>query len=374
MNKSKSILIISSEFPPGPGGIGHHAYNLAKQFHRRGYPLLVYSNADYAEPTEVAEFDSTQAFPIIRFKRYGRLTPFHRLSKILRICRKKRPDTIILTGRFSIWVIFFLRLFRIRARYLSIIHGHEPIFGSTLAQYFTNYCISKSDVVIPVSGFSANNIPIRFRQESKVQTIPNGIDVSYLESWNNTDLSIQLDGDPVLLTVGHTSPRKGQHRVIKALPLLKKKYPEITYHIVGRDVNNHKLEQLAKQLGVTKQVYFHEQVRVHQNLFNYYHAADVFMLLSENQWNGDVEGFGIVALEANYFGVPVIGAKYCGVEDAVKEKISGCLVDGNSSEEIADALCYIMKNRAKMSEYARRWAIEHNWDTIGARFEAVLKL
>jgi phosphatidylinositol alpha-1,6-mannosyltransferase len=171
-----------------------------------------------------------------------------------------------------------------------------------------------------------------------------------------------------LLTVGHVSPRKGQHRMIQALPAVLKKLPHAMYHIVGRPLDHEKLMQKAMALGVADKVLFHGVIDEHSKLWDYYKAADVFILLSENQPNGDVEGFGIVALEANAVGTPVIGAKYCGVEEAVNERKSGVLVDGNSAEEIVQAIDYCMNNQKSLTVSSQEWAQSHDWDIIGMRF------
>ena len=181
-----------------------------------------------------------------------------------------------------------------------------------------------------------------------------------------------LAGSPKLLTVGHVSPRKGQHRVIKALPRLIQIFPDIHYHIVGRPVYQEKLETLAKELQVEKYISFHGRVKQHGDLAQYYEAADVFMLLSENLPNGDVEGFGIVALEANSFGIPVIGARYCGVEDAVSHMKSGYLVDGNSEDEILEGLQYCLTRKDKLSQASIEWAESHDWSTLVKQYISLL--
>jgi phosphatidylinositol alpha-1,6-mannosyltransferase len=183
---------------------------------------------------------------------------------------------------------------------------------------------------------------------------------------------VKLDGYPKLITVGHVSPRKGQHRVIRALPALIKKFPNLKYHIIGRSVNQRDIENLAFKLGVVENIEFHGRIKDHNDLKGYYRVADVFMLLSENQTNGDVEGFGIVALEANLNGLPVIGAKYCGVEDAVSHENSGYLVDGNNVEEISLALQKVIENRKILSPRAKQWAEEHDWRIIVKQYTSLI--
>jgi phosphatidylinositol alpha-1,6-mannosyltransferase len=195
----------------------------------------------------------------------------------------------------------------------------------------------------------------------KVDIIPNGIDST---DDKKSPIKVKLEGYPKLITVGHVSPRKGQHRVIQALPVLIEKFPNLTYHIVGRPVNQKSLENLALELGVVGNIIFHGRVKDHNNLRGYYEEADVFMLLSENQENGDVEGFGIVALEANLFGLPVVGAKFCGVEDAVLDGKSGYLVDGNNVAEISNAVERAVANKDWLFSCSKQWAERHDWRII----------
>jgi phosphatidylinositol alpha-1,6-mannosyltransferase len=160
--------------------------------------------------------------------------------------------------------------------------------------------------------------------------------------------------------------------VIGALPNLVAKYPDICYHIVGRPVNQRFLENLALNLGVENYVVFHGRVKNHEDLDHFYQNADIFMLLSENQPDGDVEGYGIVALEANEFGLPVVGAKFCGVEDAVDHGVTGYLVDGNNTVEVTKAVVSCIENRVELRKGSMVWAEKHQWSEIVQQYEAIL--
>ena len=94
---------------------------------------------------------------------------------------------------------------------------------------------------------------------------------------------------------------------------------------------------------------FHGVCPTWEKLTEYYKAADLFMLLSENQKNGDVEGFGIVALEAGFFSLPVIGATGCGIDDAIDDGRSGILVNGDNATEICNAMTKAASNRDRKS-------------------------
>jgi phosphatidylinositol alpha-1,6-mannosyltransferase len=149
-------------------------------------------------------------------------------------------------------------------------------------------------------------------------------------------------------------------------------YPDIQYHIVGRPVTQEKLEKLADELGVKEHIQFHGRIQNHRDLSLYYSSADIFMLLSENQSDGDVEGYGIVALEANEHGLPVIGAKFCGVEDAVDNDKSGYLVDGNNVDEICKAVVRCIEEKDRLAAESKRWAEKHQWKEIVKEYEALI--
>lgn len=357
---------MSSEFPPGPGGIGHHAWFLAKQL--ATFPNLqlhVIAPDDYTTKEEQNLFDAAQSFDVFRFERRGKLTYFLRLLKLINLCRVHQYTHFWASGKFSVWMVLIQRLFLSKAKTLCILHGSEVNLNNRLLRKLTHQSIARFQTVISVSKFTESLLPKWLLNKHKCLTvIPNGLDSSDLVLSGG----VNLQGSPVLLTVGHVSPRKGQHRMIQSLPAVLKKFPQAVYHIVGRPLDQKKLTQQAVELGVADKVVFHGAMESHDQLWDYYQAADIFILLSENQTNGDVEGFGIVALEANAVGTPVIGAKYSGVEEAVTDGNSGVLVDGNDSEEIVQAIEFCITNQERLKSTSQEWAKAHDWDIIGKRF------
>jgi phosphatidylinositol alpha-1,6-mannosyltransferase len=375
----KKILLISSEFPPGPGGIGFHAYSLSREFQKNDdFRLRILCNADYIFDEKVKFFDKTCGLNIIRFKRFGKLTQIIRVIQFLSVIQRIKPDIIIFSGLFSLWLMnlsFFLQ----KTKKIAIIHGHEPIFGNIFKQRLTLTSLKKADNFVAVSRFSKLTLENKYQliPKQSISIIPNGIDPDYLESWHDSFVLASnseplKQGYPRLLTIGHTSPRKGQHNVIHALPAIKRLYPQVMYCVVGRDVNNAGLIETAKTLGVSENIQFILPTLEHFELLQFYQSADIFMLLSENQPNGDVEGFGIVALEANFFGVPVIGSMGCGVEDAVSDGYSGFLVDAHNGDEIADSVNNIIQNHNQFSLNAKEFAKQHKWSNIVKQFDSII--
>lgn len=364
---SKNILLVSSEFPPGPGGIGHHAWFLAKELAKyEDFKITVLCPKDYSSEENVNVFDQAAPFKIHRWERIKGLTYLLRVIKLIRLLLSSEFTHFWSSGKFSLWMIWVQKLFAPNCKSLCILHGSEVNLNNSLLRKFTHNSIFHYHKIISVSKFTQSLLPQHIKTNHTNKTIiPNGLDVSDFDIMSE---KISLEGSPILLTVGHVSPRKGQHRLIKALPEIVKKYPGVKYHIVGRPVERKTLELLADKLGVLNHVVFHGTVNKHQDLWKFYNSADVFVLLSENQKNGDVEGFGIVALEANFCGLPVLGSLYCGVEEAVLHQQTGYLVDGNDSDQILAGIVYCIENKDSIDVSAKDWAKCHSWELIGKQF------
>jgi phosphatidylinositol alpha-1,6-mannosyltransferase len=170
----------------------------------------------------------------------------------------------------------------------------------------------------------------------------------------------------VLLSVGRLQRRKGHDMVIKALPLVRSQFPGVKYLIVGSGEEFVPLQTLANKIGVTDSVIFVGRV-TDEELPGYYASCDVF-IMPNREINGDIEGFGIVYLEANAAGKPVIGGKSGGTRDAIIDGITGVLIDGKSLEQIASAVISLLSNPEKsktMGKNGRRWVSqEFTWDGV----------
>lgn len=366
------LLLISSEFPPGPGGIGHHAYSLCTSLIRQGHEVVVLTVTDFASAEQVTRFDAEHPYKIVRFPRIGWRTYINRIRITDSVVSRGGFDRILLTGKFSLWLGLYVKARFPQVKTMSILHGSEVNPSGKWVRKLTHRSIERADHLVSVSRFTTSLLPERLRNSRRIAIIPNGIDIELLGTYQ-PEKDMALVGSPRLLTVGHVSPRKGQHRVISALPALRKRFPQLHYHIVGRPLRQEALTALADRLGVRDMLTFHGTAASHHTLAAYYGQSDVFMLLSENQPDGDVEGFGIVALEANYFGMPVVGALQCGVEDAVADGRTGVLVDGNNVEAICRGVERCVTEREEMTVHAREWAVSHDWDTIVHQFLEVLK-
>lgn len=281
----------------------------------------------------------------------------------VRLMIRVSPQLVICSGKGPIWMLPILSLFAKRSHLSAFVHGSELTLPSRVAAAYTVFALRYSRVIFCVSKFTADLLPES--HSGAVRIIPNGLWLPDFPIRRPEGLTeIQSKGSPRLLTVGRISVRKGQFRVVKAMPELLKKWPLLHYHVVGIDKEGWRLMDLARELGVDRHVTIHGELTSRYELFQAYCSCDVFVMLSQRDSNGDVEGFGIAILEANYFGLPAIGAKYCGIEEAIENGLNGYLVDGNNTSEISTAIELCLKRGKPLAEAIYSWVNKHDWSVL----------
>ena len=358
-----NILLLTTEFPPQPGGIGNHAYHLAKGLQEHGHKVTVVCDDRSKTDKATVAFDTTLDFKVVRIRRKKLIftTYFKRIQAAFTCVHTN--DTVIASGKFSLWLAAFLSLF-FHKRYIAVIHGSEVQLSNGFLRNVTNASLKRFHTVIAVSNFTKSLVLEQNLKE--IQVIPNGFSLEHTFSYIQDKPPV-----PVLITVGNVTQRKGQHNVIKGLPTLLACYPDLKYHIVGIPTEKEKLQQLALRLGVENAVVFHGMVSETEKV-QLLEKADIFIMLSETTKNGDAEGFGIAILEANSLGVPAIGAKGCGIEDAIKDGYSGKLTNAGAPLQIKEALEEILNNYEKYSKRSEKWAQNFTWDKIIQSYLTIL--
>ena len=180
----------------------------------------------------------------------------------------------------------------------------------------------------------------------------------------------------MLLTVGNLVERKGHDTVLKALPAILRSIPDVTYLIIGDGPFRPNLERLAESLGVRGSVVFAGRVEA-GILPECLAICDVFVMTSRARLDQfDVEGFGLVYLEANACGKPVIGGRSGGIVDAVEHESTGLLVDPVDEKDVAHAVVRLLKDRdlaRKLGEQGmQRVRREFTWQHMVERVRTVL--
>lgn len=365
--RGRRVLFFVSEFPPQPGGIGNHAWNLTCELRRRGAEVKVVTDGRSGGGVEEQEFDQKCPFDVHR-------TPFaivgvRQIQRILSYCRlvtQWKPEFVVASGRFP---LLLTALFSGGARRVAVLHGTEAGVPGSSVRRIVLSALRRYPIVIAVSHFTRSYFELA-EDDSSVSVIPNGVASDRFFS-SDEESSAPYRGRPLLATVGNVTRRKGQDNVIRALPVLIERYPELVYHIAGIPTEKEAFLRLAKDLKVEDHVVFHDAVSEGE-LHNLLRATDVFLMLSAKTVSGDVEGFGIAILEANLLGVPAVGSRGCGIEDAIDHGSSGLLVNPESDLAVADAVEAILADRGRFSKNALEWVRQHSWQEIGSRYEAAM--
>jgi phosphatidylinositol alpha-1,6-mannosyltransferase len=171
----------------------------------------------------------------------------------------------------------------------------------------------------------------------------------------------------ILLSVGRLVKRKGIDNTIKSLKYLVKKYPNIKYIIAGKGNYEKELRKIIEENQLQDYVVLKGEVSEEEKN-KLYEMCDLFLMPSyEIEKDGDVEGFGIVYLEANRHGKFVIAGNSGGISDAVINNKTGFIVDGTNPQEIAKAVDRFFTEVYGKKDYKRdciNWALEHDWNII----------
>lgn len=366
MKPSKFILIVTSEFPPLPGGIGNHAYQLAKHLKNTGFMVTVIAD-QRSSGQEDFDFDATLDFDVqrIRLHRFRFIMYLRRCLVVFN--RIKQQDVVIATGKFPLWLVGFYSLF-FKRTYLAVIHGSEVNLKHPFFRLITDCSLKRFHRVIAVSRYTQSLVA--HLSLKALTVIPNAIDPF---DWDlKATAPFDLKGFPKLLTVGRLSDRKGQLEVIKHLPKLITVYPEVHYHCVGIATEGDRFRAVAEQFGVASYVTFHG-LKTQAELKGFYQACDVFVMLSRPTESGDVEGFGIAILEANYFGLPAIGAVGSGIADAIVNGNNGFLIAYADSPAFISAIQTLLKEKDGFKARAKAWVGQHEWASIVKRYIAIIE-
>lgn len=174
-------------------------------------------------------------------------------------------------------------------------------------------------------------------------------------------LNIPADAYPILATVGEMKERKGQLDTLQALASLKKEFPHSLYIIVGSNDDEYVGDLREYSEKHQQAVRITSDLKTDEDLSCLYSIADIFALNSNNHKN-HFEGFGLVLLEAAQFGLPAIGSKDCGIEDAIHDGVSGILTGQMDHAAIANAIRTILAKHEEFRAGAHEWYSRFTWE------------
>jgi phosphatidylinositol alpha-1,6-mannosyltransferase len=280
-----------------------------------------------------------------------------------------RPKIILCCAALPFGFLCSLRSVSKGTPYAVLVYGNDVLQPKGIKQIMLVRGLKNAAKVIAISNFTADAVAALGVPRGNIAVIPPGIEFNHYEPG-------KLPGKHVILSVGRLVERKGHDKVIMALPKVLEKVPDARYIIVGDGPHKAVLEKLVHALALDNSVHFAGSVH-DDDVAEYYKAADVFIMPSRHvKKEGDVEGFGIVYLEANACAKPVIAGRAGGAVDAVIDGRTGILVDPEEPQEIADALVKLLSDREKaaaMGAAGREHAKQFDWPVIAARVQDLME-
>ena len=359
------ITILSREFPPGPGGIGTHACQLANEFAAFGWRVSVVTPQDYAADEEIREFNASLPYPIVRLpsRRGLAIEAVHRWKVLSEHLRRFSPDVLLASGQRSVWLGSLLAA-RHGLPCVAIGHGSEFGAASGWKHWLTRRSYQRAAAVICVSEFTWRFMESRNIQPRAGRIIPNGADETRFVKYSDDEVQrfrrkIGMQDARILLTVGNVTERKGQEVVIRALPQILEAHPNTHYCMAGLPTLRPQLSMLASELGVGDHVHFLGRTDA-RTLLAYMNACDVFVMTSRQTREGDCEGFGIAVVEAALCGKPAVVSAGSGLAEAIVDGETGLTVPQGNPQAAAEAIRRLLDDdalRGRMGEAARRRAL-----------------
>ena len=257
-----------------------------------------------------------------------------------------------------------------RGRYVVLTHYSDfEVAQLRWHAPFFNHLLACARPLVTVSQYSARRL--KGLGMTTPEIVYPGVDPNSF-----TPSEFPLSGPPVLLTVARLVSLKGIDTVLRALPPLLDQMPGLQYWIVGTGPARHSLAQLAQELQLVHAVRFMDSVS-DSDLPAVYQKATVFVMPSRPEYHaGNVEGFGIVYLEASASGLPVVAARSGGAAEAVIEDETGLLVPPDDPPALAKALARLLNDsalRQRLGSNGRSWVEnEMNWDRVGRQFMSII--
>lgn len=366
------VTVVTNDFPPRIGGINDYVAQLVRRL-PAGSATVFASTYPGA-----AAFDRTFPQPVIRIATEMMLPAPGVRRQLHDVLRGDRPD-VVLFG--ALWPLGHMG--PAVSRKLSIPYGgfsHGLELTGALVPGLLRHIGSRASMLTAVSEWARRKLEPAFGWTGRMQLLPSGIDTGAFHP-HVSDSAVRerygLGDAPVVCCVSRLVARKGQDMLIRALPRLALAAPDARLMIVGSGPYDATLRALARSTGVEGRVIFTGAVP-YAELPAHFRTGDVFAMPCRARLGGlDIEALGAVFLQGAAVGRPVLAGRSGGAPEAVKDGVTGLVVDPESPAAIADALAGLLTDRAlaqRMGAAGAQWVhTEWSWDAMTSRLQRLLR-
>jgi phosphatidylinositol alpha-1,6-mannosyltransferase len=375
----EKTLIVTNDFPPRPGGIQSFVHSMALRMDPG--QVVVYAST-WRDGSEVARFDAEQPFPVVR-DRTKMMLPTPRVTRRAAALLREHGCSSVWFGAAAPLGLMAPALRRAGARRLvGTTHGHEAAWAQLPASRRLLRRIGEdTDTLTYLGEYTRSRIAAALTAEAAARMVqlPPGVDEKTFHPASGGAVlraGLGLADRPVVVCVSRLVPRKGQDTLILAMPRILREIPDTALLIVGGGPYRGELEKLAERTGVSAAVRFTGAVPWSE-LPAHFGAGDVFAMPCRTRRGGlDVEGLGIVYLEASATGLPVVAGDSGGAPDAVLDGETGWVVRGGSPDQAAERILTLLRDpelRRTMGAHGRQWVeASWRWDLLAARLRSLL--
>ena len=382
----RKTLIVTNDFPPRPGGIQAFLHSMALRLDPQR--VVVYASTwkrDEEGRAATERFDAEQPFPVVR-DRSTMLLPTPRVTRRAAALLREHGCTAVWFGAAAPLGLMAPALRTAGAeRLVATTHGHEAGWAQLPGpRRLLRRIGDDTDTMTYLGEYTRSRIAraLSTSAASRMAHLPPGVDEKTFHPDSGgaaLRAALGLADRPVVVCVSRLVPRKGQDTLIRAMPAILAAEPDTVLLIVGGGPYRQALQKLAVEAGVARSVRFTGEVPW-EDLPAHFGAGDVFAMPCRTRRGGlDVEGLGIVYLEASATGLPVVAGDSGGAPDAVLDGETGWVVRGGAPAapaETAERIVALLGDaelRRRMGERGRAWVEERwRWDLLAERLESLL--
>ena len=376
---SNPVLFVTNDFGPRAGGIETFIIGLIQ---RRPFgQTIVYTSSQPESEQYDADWMKNYGVRVIR-DRSKILLPTPRVAfKIRRIIKSEGITTAAFGAAAPLGLLSASMKRAGVLRTVALTHGHEVWWAKVFPFNILLRRIGATvDVLTYLGEFTRNAIAsaLTAKAKSAMVKIAPGIDVDHFSPSDASALrqSLGLADKKVIVSVGRLVHRKGQDHLIESMPEILEVVPNAHLLLVGQGPYRDYLQQLVTKNALEDSVTFIGRIQ-YADLPQYICVGDIFAMPSRSRLMGlEVEGLGIVYLEASACGLPVLAGNSGGAPDAVLHNETGLVVDGTDNKQIAAAAIELLTKEdsaRKMGEVGRQWIIDKwRWEIWSKDFEVLL--
>ncbi|MDO4908754.1 MAG: glycosyltransferase family 4 protein [Corynebacterium sp.] len=388
------VLLVTNDFPPTLGGIQSYLRDFLATLPPES--VMVFASTQDAKAAE--EYDKTLPYPVVRWPRKVMLPTLPTMAKMQELIREHNIETVWFGAAAPLGLMGKAAKAAGAKRVVATTHGHEVGWSMIPGARQCLRAIGNSaDVVTYIASYTLGRIKPAFGDHPEFVHLPSGVDVERFQPVDKKPGRERFGwgDDPVVVCISRLVRRKGQDKLISVWPRIRTHFPNARLCIIGGGPYERGLkEHAATAQGFDRYSEAKEAFDASSNPDSLYDgiyfmgklsdedlvlalgAADVFAMPCRTRGGGlDVEGLGIVYLEAQAAGIPVVAGNSGGAPEAVSTG-TGIVVNGRDLDAIYSAIAELLENKdlaTAMGEAGRDWVCENwTWEIMGQRLRDIL--